>query len=81
MELSYVWKDTVYQKKIMELLCIILLFSVCILFVNVHLFWSIKNIVKVHDGYSEAINAVNEVIWNNFSLLISWKKSTKRKIM
>lgn len=63
----------------MELLYIILLFSVCILFINVHLFWRIKNTEKVHEGYSEAINAVNEVIQNNFLLLISWKKSTKRK--
>lgn len=57
----------------MELLYIILLFYLCILFMNINLFWRSNNIAKVLQGYSEAIN-VNVVIWNNSLLLISWKK-------
>lgn len=54
------------KTEFMELLYLILFFSVCSFFTNVHFFGRIKNTVKVHEGYNEVITTVNEVLWNDF---------------
>lgn len=42
------------KTKFMGLLYTILLFSIYIIFVNVHLFWKIKNIAEVRHDCSES---------------------------
>lgn len=77
------WKRSMYERilsiktEFMELLYLILLFSVCSFFINVHFFGRMKNRVKVHEGYSEVITTVNEALWNDF--FYYWLAKKKKK--